>query len=126
MLLDVSIDNQKYTLLMRGVFLSDSFYIPLDELNVKLDWSFYPVFDKCGGVVRSRLGVCDSLENFLEMYPEVLFEGKGCREFIVAMIKVTNSKFIDCDGYTYIGKYDVASKGYGFPLYSYRIYEYKG
>lgn len=85
MLLEYDLDITYEALLMRGIILTTPTFVS------KLDtsWDRHPQFITNGGV-KGSYGVCDSLENLLEYYPELLYEGTDCRRFIVAMNRVSN------------------------------------
>lgn len=110
MLLEYKVDSEYETLLMRGVVLSGMFQ--LSGLNKSTGWGEYPVFmdGNWEFPLRGAYGVCDSLENLLEEYPELLDESDGCRKFVVVMHRIDKSDQPDLGGWRwhkwgdYIGK----------------------
>lgn len=83
MLIEYNVDIEYVKVLMRGIVLINDLHLLKDILG------FYktPIFISDNSV-RAYNGVCDSLENLLEFYPELLYEGEGCREFIVFMYAI--------------------------------------
>lgn len=78
MLLDIDSSDSEYTPLMQGVFISNFSDIPLKYIT-DIRYSLSPTLPK------SNRGMCDSLENLLEVYPELLYEGEDCRNFVVVL-----------------------------------------
>lgn len=134
MLLEYKPTSTYDTLMMRGVVLNVGFQ--LFEIECDKTWNQYPEFDNTDypPPYRCSYGVCDSLENLLWVYPELLDEGKDCRKFVVNMTCIDKADEEESGGWRwhkwgeYIGTQKPTTEYlYDEPeierVYCYQIYE---
>ena len=133
MLIEYAPEFTEYdTVLEQGVILNDSFQLYSMRRN---GWEEYPDFsrdeDMIEGVYRGAYGVCDSLENLLDVYPELK---NSDRQFVVSMTKIDQDEQDEEGGWRwhkwgdYIGTQEPTTEYiYDEPLikrvYCFHIYE---
>jgi hypothetical protein len=111
----------------RGVILNSC--CDLFDLDRNPEWDRYPTFTD-----RDSSGVCDSLDNLLEVFPELSYTGEGHRKFVVNMVCIDQDDELEFDGWRwghwgeYIGKETPTTEYlYDDPnierVYCFRIYE---
>lgn len=92
MLIEFDLNVKYVEMVLRGVVLINHPYLLTDIPG----FNRYPYF-KSNTDIRAYNGVCDNVVNLLEVYPELLYEGTYCRNFVVFLFYISPYDDSLCD-----------------------------